>query len=1117
MPVAARLDQSSLLDALKWRCIGPPRGGRVVAVAGDPKDPMTFYFGACAGGVWKTVDGGVYWRCVSDHSFTSATIGAIAVAPSDANVIYAGTGETTIRIDVSFGDGMYRSSDAGRSWAHIGLKETHHIGRICVHPDDPDLVYVAALGDAFGANKERGVYRSRDGGKSWQLVLFRSNDAGAVDLSMDPHNPRILFAAFWQARRSFWHLNSGGPGSGLFRSMDGGDTWQELTGGTGDGAGAGDGKGKGTAKAKSLGHGLPTAKLGKLGVSVSGAQSGRVFALIESEGDQTGLYRSDDHGANWSLVCPNRDLIHRPWYYTHVFADPGHADTVYVTNLQMWKSTDAGVSFTEVTTPHGDNHDLWIDPHNPKRMIEGNDGGACVSFNGGASWSSIYNQKTAQFYRLDVDNQYPYRVYGTQQDNTSISVPSASEWGAITLGDCTYPGTGESGFIVVHPDDPNIVYCGAVGSSPGGAGALQRYDHRTRQIRLINVWPEESTGIAPKNMKYRFAWTFPLVFAPGDPKTLYAGGNRVFRTRDEGASWDCISPDLSLNDVSRQGHSGGELTHDTAGAEVHATCACVTPSPHRAAEIWASTDDGLVHVTRDDGAKWRNVTPKGMPKLAYVGCVEISAHDADTVYVAATCFKLAHYKAYLFRSRDSGKSWSNIEGDLPDGEITRVVRADPLRPGLLFIGTETGIFFSLDDGRHWTRMRGGLPTVPVYDLKIKDSDLVAATHGRSFWILDDISALRTLKDDRRAVQLIAPREAVRHRLNWSAFSDSAKKGITYGPAFGIGASSEGVLNADGSSSRVYLDCGENPPNGAILHYWLPAKFSGPIKLSILDASGALVMDWPSVDWPSANAKSSEAKATRSATKDKPMAALAKPASLIAKPNKGPGSQPGLNRFVWNLKWRGPTKLDSSLQLRAYKPFAAESDEVAGPLVAPGHYRVVLEADGKRHEADLEVVKDPRVKMPQKAFDQQSALLKRLHDQLGALHLGINRLRGLKRQLADLIARLNVEPQRALCEQATALMTSLGAIECVLVDIHRVSPRDVLRNPAGLNDTLADLIGVVAIADEAPTSQAREVSDEIMGKVGVQLAGLDALLQTDLVALNAALMVDNVALLGVAAA
>jgi photosystem II stability/assembly factor-like uncharacterized protein len=395
----------------------------------------------------------------------------------------------------------------------------------------------------------------------------------------------------WEARRNFWNISSGGPGSGLFRSTDGGDTWEEI----------------------SRKPGLPDGLLGKIGVTISPARSGRVWALVEAEGDKTGLYRSDDHGARWTMVSPNRDLMHRPWYYTHVFADPGHADTVYVTNLQMWKSTDGGASFSEITTRHGDNHDLWIDPKDPQRMIEGNDGGANISFNGGASWSTIYNQKTAQFYRIDIDNQYPYRVYGTQQDNTSISVPSASEWGVITLADCSYPGTGESGFIAVDPKDHNIVYVGAIGSSPGGAGALQRYDHRTRQLQLVNVWPEESTGIAPKDLKYRFAWTYPIVFSPHDANTLYVGGNCVFRTHDEGMSWQRISPDLSLNDRKRQGASGGPITRESAGAEVHATCACVTPSPHRADEIWASTDDGLVHVTRDGGKTWKDVTPKALP------------------------------------------------------------------------------------------------------------------------------------------------------------------------------------------------------------------------------------------------------------------------------------------------------------------------------------------------------------------------------------------------------------------------------------------------------------------------------------------------------------------------
>ena len=1038
----------ALLNALKWRCIGPPRGGRVVAVAGDPKDAMTFYFGACAGGVWKTVDGGVYWRCVSDGFFTSATIGAIAVARSDANVIYAGTGETTIRTDVSYGDGIYKSCDAGRTWQHIGLKQTRHIGRICIHPDDPDRVYVAALGDAFGANAERGVFRSSDGGQTWEKVLYRGPDAGAVDLAMDPHNPRILYAAFWNARRSFWHLNSGGEGSGLWRSTDGGDTWQELSGR----------------------NGLPGGLLGKHGVSASAARAGTVYALIEAEGDKTGLYRSTDHGQNWTLMCTNRDLMHRPWYYTHVFADPGHADTVYVTNLQMWKSSNGGASFTEVTTPHGDNHDLWIDPRNPQRMIQGNDGGACVSFNGGATWSSIYNQKTAQFYRLDVDNQFPYRVYGTQQDNTSISVPSGSEWGSIPLGECTYPGTGESGFIVVHPDDPEVVYCGAVGSSPGGSGALQRYDHRTRQIRLVNVWPEESTGIAPRDLKYRFAWTFPLVFSPHDSKTLYAGGNRVFRTRDEGHSWELISPDLSLDDPERQGHSGGPLTHDTAGAEVHATCACVTPSAHRPKEIWASTDDGLVHVTRNDGKRWDNVTPPDMPKLAYVGCVEISPHDADTVYLSATRYKLADYQPYLFRSTDGGKRWQSISGDLPQDEITRVVRADPVRPGLLFVGTETGVFFSLDDGRHWTRM-GGLAVAPVYDIKVKHGDLIAATHGRSFWVLDDISPLRQLADNTGAVQLVAPRETVRMRLSWSAGLGYGKAGISYGPAFGIGGGSEPVTLPDGSSTRVFLDVGEGRPHGAIVYYWLPGDFQGAVRLVFSDAGGRVLRSLASDD-----------------------------ARLPAA--KRPGTRPGLNRLVWDLRQQGPNRLEPALVERKNTPFAAEPEELAGPTVPPGAYTLQIEAGGKTLSAAFTVVKDPRVKTAQTAFDQQFELLCALHDKWSQLNDGVNRIRRLKRQLREITQR--AAGQAGIVQRAAQITDALQAIEASLVCVPRESPRDVLRFPAGLDDTLSDCISVVAIADEAPTTQARQVSQETMGRVDALLAQLDAIVAKDVPAFNALL-------------
>ncbi len=1040
-------------DALRWRCIGPSRGGRVVAVSGDPVNKMVFYFGACAGGIWKTEDGGVFWRCVSDGYMGSSAVGSIAVAPSDPNVIYAGTGETAIRLDVSYGDGLYKSSDAGRSWSNVGLKNSKFIGRICIHPTNPDLVYAAVLGDVFGPNRERGVYRSKDGGKSWQQILHRSDVAGAIDLTMDRGNPRLLFASIWEARRNFWNISSGGPGSGLFRSTDGGDSWEEITNKPG----------------------LPSGLLGKIGVSISPARAGRAWALVEAEGDKTGLYRSDDYGMRWTMVSPNRDLMHRPWYYTHVFADPQHADTVYVTNLQMYKSTDGGTTFNEITTRHGDNHDLWIDPNDNTRMIEGNDGGAHVSLNGGASWSTIYNQKTAQFYRLDIDNQYPYRVYGTQQDNTSISVPSASEWGVITLADCSYPGTGESGFIAVDPRDHNVVYVGAVGSSPGGAGALQRYDHRTRQIQLVNVWPEESTGIAPKDLKYRFAWTYPIVFSPHDAGTLYVGGNCVFRSRDEGMSWQCISPDLSLNDRARQGASGGPITRESAGAEVHATCACVAESPHRPGEIWASTDDGLVQVTRDDGKHWKDVTPGGMPKLAYVGCVEVSAHDPDTVYVAATRYKLADYKPYLFKTTNGGKSWTSINGDLPRGEISRVVRADPVAKGLLFVGTETGIHFSLDDGRHWTRMTG-LPNVPVYDLKLKDSDLVAATHGRSFWIMDDVSALRGLASDKRAngkraTRLFAPRTTVRTKLHWSA-GTQVRQGITYAPAFGIDGSTAMVERPDGTRVREHLDVGENPPNGAIVWYWLGEAPQGPVTLTFRDSRGRKII---------ALASNDEA----------------------LPPARRPSAKTGLNRYVWDLKHAGPTKLDYDLAPPRPKPLVPDPDNPPGPTVVPGSYGVDLSVGGKTQSAKFALIKDPRLPTTAAEYEAQFALHRDIVASLSKLKKAVNQLRLTKRQLSEVAERTGTS-NRALKNSAKSIVDKLSAIERIMVDPQRKSVRDVLRNPAGLNDTLMDMVAMATTADRPPTKQTAEVSHEIMAKVDSEVAKFEKLVASDIAKLNAQL-------------
>ena len=1055
-----------MAQGVKWRCIGPSRGGRVVAVAGDPVNTQVFYFGAAAGGIWKTVDGGTYWENVSDGFLSSAAVGALQVAPSDPNVIYAGMGESTIRIDVSYGDGVYKSTDAGKTWTNLGLKETRHIGEIRIHPDNPDVVYVAALGHAFGPNKERGVYRSTDGGKSWEQILFRSEQAGAIDLSMDPNNPRILYASFWEAYRDFWSLNSGGPGSSIYRSTDGGDTWTELTNKPG----------------------LPKGTLGKIGVAAAPAKGGRVWAIIEAE--EAGLYRSDDSGESWTRTSGNRDLIHRPWYYCHIFADPQHADTVYLTNLQMWRTSDGGTTFKEITTPHGDNHDLWIDPSNPQRMVQGNDGGANVSFNGGETWSTIYNQLTAQFYRIDTDNQFPYRVYATQQDNTSISVPSASEYGAITLNETFLPGTGESGFIAVKPDDPDIVYIGAVGSSPGGEGALQHYNHRTKQLRLVNVWPEEQYGWAPKDLKYRFSWTFPISFSPHDTGTVYACGNHLFRSRNEGHSWETLSPDLTRNDESKLGVSGG-LTVDSSGAEHYATISTFVESPHLSGVFWAGSDDGLVHTSRDGGQSWQAITPPDLPEWCYIYCIEASAHDPDTVYLSATRYKLDDYRPLLYKSTDGGQSWTSINGDYPEAEISRVIRADPTCPGLLYVGSETGIFVSFNDGQNWQRLQGNLPVVPIYDLKIKDGDLVAGTHGRAFWILDDLTPLRQLGQQASTdgMRFFPPRPTYRRTLHWSA-NIFLGDGKNYSPAFGLAGTTYEAKSPEGEKSFKHLDLGENPPQGAILHYHLDKEPEQPIEITILDANGGEIESFSSK-------KADDADKEGTDEDDKKPVVPAKP---------------GLNRFVWNLRYPGPrVKLDKSLEKPGYKPLGrGEGGGGGGPVAAPGTCQARFKCGSVESTHTFEILKDPRLDTTPEDFAAQFELWTKITEKVSEANDALNRLRRIKRQLMELSRRKRHQDAEGEVPQALkSLVDRLEAVENALVQTKHETPSDRLRYPAMLKDRLEGLVWAVAVADARPPEQVQAVYDHLSGQIDEQLALLKSIEEQEVTALNAQLNSDGV--------
>jgi photosystem II stability/assembly factor-like uncharacterized protein len=1015
-------------EGMKWRLVGPFRGGRVLAVTGVVGQPNTYYFGAVSGGVWKTTDGGITWTPLFDKQGVSS-IGAIAVADSDPNILYVGTGEACIRGNISYGDGVYKSLDGGKTWANVGLKDSRHIGALIVHPTNPDVVFVAALGHTYGPNEERGIFRTRDGGKTWEKVLYINDRTGGIDVVFDPQNPHVLFAAMWEGYRTPWSLNSGGEKSGLYRSSDDGTTWKRISG-----------------------NGMPEGPLGRIGVSVAGGDSNIVYGLIEAR--KGGLYRSDDGGENWSLINEDHRFRQRAWYFTHVWADPKNPHTVYIANTGLFRSIDGGKSFERIPAPHGDHHGLWIDPNNPQRMINGNDGGATISVDAGKSWSTLNNQPTAQFYHVTADNDFPYRIYGAQQDNTTVGIRTRSDRGYIDRGDWDPVGGGESGYIAVDPRDPNIVYAGSY------FGYVTRFDRRTGQVQNVQQWPDDPDGHNASALKYRYTWTMPIVFSPHDPNVLYNAAQYVFRSSDSGHSWETISPDLTRNDKSKQQDSGGPITKDQASIEFYDLVFTVAESPKQKGVIWAGTDDGLIQVTRDDGKTWSNVTPKALPEWSLVSLIEASSFDAGTAYAAVDAHKLDNFKPYLFKTNDFGKTWTQITAGIPDGAYVHAVREDPVRKGLLFAGTETGIYVSFDEGAHWQSLQLDLPNSPVHDMVIHGNDLVVATHGRAFWILDDISPLRQADASIAAsnAHLFVPSTAIRARM--------------------------------GHMRRRRDAIGENPPNGAILYYYLKEDAKEPIKLEILDASGKVIRTLSSEE---------KKEESNSAEWDREEAANHIPAKA------------GLNVFAWDLRYEEPVRIPKAVY---------DEGEPIGPLAMPGNYQVRLTVAGKSYSQNLTVTMDPRVKTSAADLQKQFDLMLKLRDRQETMNRTILSIRDLRTQLQALENRLvppgaaKSDAKNPLVEQSAALRKKISAIEDELINSSATASEDELHYPTKLNSKFGYLDDAVDSADATPTAGELAVFAELDGQLETQLVKWNEVKSKDLPALNDALRAGNIPLVAV---
>ena len=898
-------EQAQQLNALEWRFVGPVMGGRGTSVEISPVDDQVFYFGSASGGLWKSEDAGQYWECISDGQINVGSIGAIAISPSNPEIMYVGTGEPQMRHDVSYGDGVYKTTDGGKTFTNIGLPKSYHISRIRIHPTNPDIAYVGVLGSAFGYNEERGLYKTIDGGKNWEKVLYQSEKAGVIDLVMDPNNPETLYAATFQFIRKDWTVESGGEDSRLYKTTDGGKTWVDI----------------------SKNEGFPQEILGRMGLAISKANSEIIYSLTDTE-TVDGIYRSSDGGNSWELVSDDANLTVRPFYFNHLYASPHNADELWVLTNKLWQSVDGGKTWTQRSGTKDDFHDMVIDPINPRRMIVTHDGGTMVSMTAGKTWSGTYTQRTTQTYRVHVDNQFPYNLYTNIQDLIGFKVPSASFWGGIPLSETEIYGSSEAGFAVPHPTDPNTVYqFNAV--SMAGFGGLTVTNLGTPSYEERHVYSNWAFGTPASEFKYRFGWMSAVATSPWDDNALYFGGNQLWKTTDKGMTWKAISPDLTTNDPDKLKVPGGKLAVETSGAEIACIIVRLSVSKHNEGTIWVGTDDGQVQLTKNEGANWTNVTPKALPENSKILEVIESNHNPAHAYIVATRLKGDDDRTpYIYKTEDFGTSWTNISGAFPQNEITRTICEDAVVPGLLWVGTETGIFTSKDDGNSWSRMDNGFPRVPVYHIVQKDEDLVVATHGRGLWILDDITPMRILTDN--STNLVKPRDTYRFGYHWWQI---------YGGGVGGGQKNYFVQNhrpghtfyelgiVNGEMKRKYIDAGDAKPNGVMIYYNLE-NVAEDVKLTISEKNGTEIISFEG-DAISRNA--------------------------------------GLNRFVWDMRYPNALAIPGKP-----KPNVR-------PFCRPGEYLVKLTVNGEEQTQEFEVFMNPNETYTQAEVEARFALWMEIRD------------------------------------------------------------------------------------------------------------------------------------------